>query len=178
MAGAASALFLLDMKGRVLISRDYRGDVTAPQAERAFAKLMEGEVIVLVSPTCSFHFSWNNFNVISTVWYYDYWNSVRFRVTGQVMISSDYIVQIAFLSRHFQSQYKWCTQPQLLYNCAQYWKLSRVVVLLNNFFSCSKWTGWPRISWTSIAGKWCDLPIHSAQQCLCYDSLKTELQCC
>ncbi|CAK9207967.1 unnamed protein product [Sphagnum troendelagicum] len=43
MAGAASALFLLDMKGRVLISRDYRGDVTAPQAERAFAKLMEGE---------------------------------------------------------------------------------------------------------------------------------------
>jgi hypothetical protein len=57
MAGAASALFLLDMKGRVLISRDYRGDVTAPQAERAFAKLMEGEVIVLVSPTCSFHFS-------------------------------------------------------------------------------------------------------------------------
>jgi AP-1 complex subunit mu len=43
MAGAASALFLLDMKGRVLISRDYRGDVAAPQAERAFAKLMEGE---------------------------------------------------------------------------------------------------------------------------------------
>ncbi|CAM6000838.1 unnamed protein product [Sphagnum balticum] len=43
MAGAASALFLLDVKGRVLISRDYRGDVTAPQAERAFAKLMEGE---------------------------------------------------------------------------------------------------------------------------------------
>jgi AP-1 complex subunit mu len=43
MSGAASALFLLDMKGRVLISRDYRGDVTAPQAERAFAKLMEGE---------------------------------------------------------------------------------------------------------------------------------------
>jgi hypothetical protein len=57
MAGAASALFLLDMKGRVLISRDYRGDVAAPQAERAFAKLMEGEVIVPVSPTCSFHFS-------------------------------------------------------------------------------------------------------------------------
>ncbi|CAK9257615.1 unnamed protein product [Sphagnum jensenii] len=45
MAGAASALFLLDVKGRVLISRDYRGDVTAPQAERAFAKLMEGEVL-------------------------------------------------------------------------------------------------------------------------------------
>jgi hypothetical protein len=28
----------------VLIWRDYRGDVSAPQAERAFAKLMEGEV--------------------------------------------------------------------------------------------------------------------------------------
>lgn len=46
MAGAASAIFLLDMKGRVLIWRDYRGDVSAPQAERAFAKLMDGEVCV------------------------------------------------------------------------------------------------------------------------------------
>jgi len=44
MSGAASAIFLMDMKGRVLIWRDYRGDVSAPQAERAFAKLMEGEV--------------------------------------------------------------------------------------------------------------------------------------
>lgn len=44
MSGAASAIFLLDMKGRVLIWRDYRGDVSAPQAERAFAKLMDGEV--------------------------------------------------------------------------------------------------------------------------------------
>ncbi|XP_024403971.1 AP-1 complex subunit mu-2 [Physcomitrium patens] len=43
MSGAASAIFLLDMKGRVLIWRDYRGDVSAPQAERAFAKLMDGE---------------------------------------------------------------------------------------------------------------------------------------
>lgn len=43
MAGAASALFLLDMKGRVLIWRDYRGDVSAAQAERFFAKLIERE---------------------------------------------------------------------------------------------------------------------------------------
>eukprot|EP00245_Coleochaete_scutata_P008834 TRINITY_DN2786_c0_g1_i1.p1 TRINITY_DN2786_c0_g1~~TRINITY_DN2786_c0_g1_i1.p1 ORF type:complete len:429 (-),score=104.82 TRINITY_DN2786_c0_g1_i1:359-1645(-) len=43
MAGAASALYLLDLKGRVLIWRDYRGDVTAAQAERFFARLMEGE---------------------------------------------------------------------------------------------------------------------------------------
>lgn len=44
MAGAASALFLLDIKGRVLIWRDYRGDVSALEAERFFTKLIEKEV--------------------------------------------------------------------------------------------------------------------------------------
>lgn len=44
MAGAASALFLLDIKGRVLVWRDYRGDVSAAQAERFFTKLIEKEV--------------------------------------------------------------------------------------------------------------------------------------
>ncbi|XP_060170650.1 AP-1 complex subunit mu-2-like [Lycium barbarum] len=43
MAGATSALFLLDMKGRCLISRDYRGDVTAQQVEKFFTKLLEKE---------------------------------------------------------------------------------------------------------------------------------------
>ncbi|GAU21347.1 hypothetical protein TSUD_189340 [Trifolium subterraneum] len=43
MSGAASALFLLDIKGRVLIWRDYRGDVTAVEAERFFTKLIEKE---------------------------------------------------------------------------------------------------------------------------------------
>ncbi|XP_027346486.1 AP-1 complex subunit mu-2 isoform X2 [Abrus precatorius] len=43
MAGAASALFLLDIKGRVLIWRDYRGDVSAVEAERFFTKLIEKE---------------------------------------------------------------------------------------------------------------------------------------
>ncbi|OMO77491.1 Clathrin adaptor, mu subunit, partial [Corchorus capsularis] len=43
MAGAASALFLLDIKGRVLIWRDYRGDVSAKQAERFFTKLIENQ---------------------------------------------------------------------------------------------------------------------------------------
>ncbi|WOL18373.1 AP-1 complex subunit mu-2 [Canna indica] len=43
MAGAVSALFLLDIKGRVLIWRDFRGDVTAVQAERFFTKLIEKE---------------------------------------------------------------------------------------------------------------------------------------
>ncbi|KAJ8440319.1 hypothetical protein Cgig2_012755 [Carnegiea gigantea] len=44
MAGAASGLFLLDVKGRVLIWRDYRGDVTAVEAERFFTKLLGKEV--------------------------------------------------------------------------------------------------------------------------------------
>ncbi|KAK6787743.1 hypothetical protein RDI58_016268 [Solanum bulbocastanum] len=43
MAGAISALFLLDMKGRCLISRDYRGDVSAQQVEKFFTKLLEKE---------------------------------------------------------------------------------------------------------------------------------------
>ncbi|KAK3001990.1 hypothetical protein RJ639_021573 [Escallonia herrerae] len=43
MAGATSALFILDIKGRCLISRNYRGDVTSVQAERFFTKLLEKE---------------------------------------------------------------------------------------------------------------------------------------
>ncbi|KAL6618861.1 hypothetical protein ACP70R_034000 [Stipagrostis hirtigluma subsp. patula] len=43
MAGAVSALFLLDIKGRVLVWRDYRGDVSAAQAERFFTKLLDKE---------------------------------------------------------------------------------------------------------------------------------------
>ncbi|CAM8927910.1 unnamed protein product [Rhodiola kirilowii] len=39
MAGAASMLHLLDIKGRVLVWRDYRGDVSSVQAEKFFAKL-------------------------------------------------------------------------------------------------------------------------------------------
>jgi AP-1 complex subunit mu len=50
MAGAASALFLLDIKGRVLVWRDYRGDVSAVQAERFFTKLIEKEVSFLSFP--------------------------------------------------------------------------------------------------------------------------------
>ncbi|KAK9669486.1 hypothetical protein RND81_13G134000 [Saponaria officinalis] len=47
MAGAASALFLLDVKGRVLLWRDFRGDVTAVEAERFFTKLVETEEDVI-----------------------------------------------------------------------------------------------------------------------------------
>lgn len=49
MTGAASALFLLDIKGRVLIWRDYRGDVSAAQAEHFFTKLIEKEVCSLLA---------------------------------------------------------------------------------------------------------------------------------
>lgn len=47
MAGAVSALFLLDIKGRVLIWRDYRGDVSSLQAERFFTKLIEKVLLFL-----------------------------------------------------------------------------------------------------------------------------------
>ncbi|XP_047318619.1 AP-1 complex subunit mu-2-like [Impatiens glandulifera] len=43
MAGAASTLFLLDIKGRVLVWRDYRGDFSVVQAERFLTKLIEKE---------------------------------------------------------------------------------------------------------------------------------------
>lgn len=44
MTSATSALYVLDIKGRCLISRDYRGDVTTAQAEKFFSKLLEKEV--------------------------------------------------------------------------------------------------------------------------------------
>jgi len=44
MSGAASALFLLDIKGRILVWRDYRGDVSAIEAERFFTKLIDKQV--------------------------------------------------------------------------------------------------------------------------------------
>ena len=47
MAGAASALFLLDMKGRVLIWKDYRGDVSASQVEKVFSKLIDRVVCIV-----------------------------------------------------------------------------------------------------------------------------------
>ena len=60
MAGAASALFLLDIKGRVLIWRDYRGDVSALDAERFFTKLIEKQVSpfpLSCKPNFAFSFS-------------------------------------------------------------------------------------------------------------------------
>ncbi|KMZ70097.1 AP-1 complex subunit mu [Zostera marina] len=43
MAGAVSSLFLLDIKGHVLVWKDFRGDVSAIQAEKFFTKLIQKE---------------------------------------------------------------------------------------------------------------------------------------
>ena len=40
---ATSAIFILDLKGRVILSRDYRGDVPAKCVDRFIAKLGELE---------------------------------------------------------------------------------------------------------------------------------------
>lgn len=49
MAGAVSALFILDIKGRCLLSRHYRGDISSVDAERFFTKLLENEVLHEIS---------------------------------------------------------------------------------------------------------------------------------
>ncbi len=40
---SVSALFVLDLKGRVLLSRDYRGDVSLKVAEKFIIRLNELE---------------------------------------------------------------------------------------------------------------------------------------
>lgn len=40
---SASALFILDLKGRIIISRDYRGDIPMQYAEKFVSKLLEIE---------------------------------------------------------------------------------------------------------------------------------------
>jgi AP-1 complex subunit mu len=47
---SVSALFVLDVKGRVLIYRDYRGDVSTKFAERFMTKLNESEDSGRLSP--------------------------------------------------------------------------------------------------------------------------------
>ena len=51
---AASALFILDLKGHVILFRDYRGDVPLKHAERFITKLAEleeaGKVGAFVHP--------------------------------------------------------------------------------------------------------------------------------
>mmetsp|Transcript_3670 Transcript_3670/g.9161 ORF Transcript_3670/g.9161 Transcript_3670/m.9161 type:complete len:428 (-) Transcript_3670:127-1410(-) len=47
---ASSALFILDMKGRVVLSRDYRGDVPTKVAEKFLAKMHELEDAGTLAP--------------------------------------------------------------------------------------------------------------------------------
>ena len=47
---ATSAIFILDLKGRVILSRDYRGDVPAKCVDRFIAKLGELEEQGKVTP--------------------------------------------------------------------------------------------------------------------------------
>jgi Clathrin adaptor complex small chain len=49
-SGAASAIFILDLKGKVLLSRDYRGDVPVKFAERFITKLSVLEEAGQLSP--------------------------------------------------------------------------------------------------------------------------------
>lgn len=50
IAGAISAIVVFDIKGRVILSRDYRGDVEMKVAERFLAKVNELEEAGRVSP--------------------------------------------------------------------------------------------------------------------------------
>lgn len=47
---AASALFILDLKGRVILSRDYRGDISAKSIERFISKVSELEETGKLTP--------------------------------------------------------------------------------------------------------------------------------
>ena len=56
-AMAASALFILDLKGSIILYRDYRGDVPIKFAERFITKLNELEEAGKVINSCLFAFS-------------------------------------------------------------------------------------------------------------------------
>jgi len=47
MAAGCSAIFMLDMKGKILIARNYRGDVPMTCAERFISKIMEEDEVNL-----------------------------------------------------------------------------------------------------------------------------------
>lgn len=47
---SVSAIFILDVKGRILIHRDYRGDVSTKFAERFMSKVNESEDVGKLSP--------------------------------------------------------------------------------------------------------------------------------
>lgn len=93
MAGAASALFLLDIKGRVLVWRDYRGDVSAAQAERFFTKLIEKEV-----PLFFIYIFSRNFDLIFVF---------RFRINHIILL-----IDLIILYK-IKFEFAYCTSNQL-----------------------------------------------------------------
>eukprot|EP00199_Chlamydomonas_sp_CCMP681_P000912 CAMPEP_0119102588 /NCGR_PEP_ID=MMETSP1180-20130426/1288_1 /TAXON_ID=3052 ORGANISM="Chlamydomonas cf sp, Strain CCMP681" /NCGR_SAMPLE_ID=MMETSP1180 /ASSEMBLY_ACC=CAM_ASM_000741 /LENGTH=439 /DNA_ID=CAMNT_0007086905 /DNA_START=336 /DNA_END=1655 /DNA_ORIENTATION=+ len=48
--GSLSAIFFLDVKGRIIVHRDYRGDISPKHAERFMSKLSELEETSMVTP--------------------------------------------------------------------------------------------------------------------------------
>lgn len=67
-----SAIYILDVKGKVLISRNYRGDIDLGVIEKFMPLLMEKEEESLVTPLihttdCTFSFiKYNNLYIVST----------------------------------------------------------------------------------------------------------------
>lgn len=96
---------------------------------------------------------------------------------SQVTLASEDLGQVSFPSIHFNHN-MWYIWPEVFY-------LPTILKASKEFwfwqllsFRFTKWTGWSKLSWTGIAGKWCELPLHSAQQRLSHDSVQTKLQCC
>lgn len=46
----ASSIYFLDLKGKILISRDYRGDIPSIYVERFLSLISESDDTVLASP--------------------------------------------------------------------------------------------------------------------------------
>ena len=60
---AASALFILDLKGRVILSRDYRGDISPKNIERFISKHSELEETG-IAPLVELHPNLHNMEVL------------------------------------------------------------------------------------------------------------------
>lgn len=69
---SSSAIYILDVKGKVLISRNYRGDIDLGVIEKFMPLLMEKEEEGLVTPLiytneCTFaYIKYNNLYIVST----------------------------------------------------------------------------------------------------------------
>lgn len=63
-----SSLFFLDLRGKILISRDYRGDIPASHAEEFIDLLAEREIALEMGDNCEGNGSGNGSNsIVSSV---------------------------------------------------------------------------------------------------------------